>query len=410
HAAPSPDQRHHRPGEAEHRQAEQHPEQGGAAREGPAEHRHRAEEQDRDHDEGHAHPQEHPVDPGAVRAALVHDSPCPPPARPRAACAASHCWCARTTVDPALRYHGCGPVLSSAPCVLRRGAIGTTEPSRSHSSTAPPGSPIPGTDTWCTCSQATKPRAPSIVDQETPRPSIRAQARFASRNSATPPISITTPTSTVTTAPSGSPCTNIAVELSAVMSPAKASTPPSHIVPELDPARTVVGVMARSALCCIRLGSYRLVPRQHVAQPLDRGCLTGGSPSSTSRVVISSPAPATSSSLSIRPSAVRSAAAASRCASAAAGASTVTARIGVCWGTLASDLMRRTTIAAWATESTSAESWPWAASRSGADSGQGWVCTEPPRHHDQTSSVANTITGANRRSSTSSAIASAARA
>ena len=72
--------------------------------------------------------------------------------------------------------------------------------------------------------------------------------------------------------------------------------------------------------------------------------------------------------------------------------------------------MRRTTIAAWATESTSAESWPWAASRSGADSGQGWVCTEPPRHHDQTSSVANTITGANRRSSTSSAIASAARA
>src|SRR5699024_9015475 len=92
------------------------------------------------------------------------------------------------------------------------------------------------------------------------------------------------------------------------------------------------------------------------------------------------------------------------------GARTVTDRIGVLWETFASDLMRRTEIAACETESSRAGSSPPAASRRGADSGQGWVCTLPLRHHDQTSSVANTITGANRRSSTSRVIDSAARA
>ena len=51
-----------------------------------------------------------------------------------------------------------------------------------------------------------------------------------------------------------------------------------------------------------------------------------------------------------------------------------------------------------------------AAVRSGSADGHGARCTEPSRHHDQTSSVANGSTGANRRSSTSSAIARAARA
>ena len=51
-----------------------------------------------------------------------------------------------------------------------------------------------------------------------------------------------------------------------------------------------------------------------------------------------------------------------------------------------------------------------AAVRSGSAVGHGARCTEPSRHHDQTSSVANGSTGANRRSSTSRAIARAARA
>src|SRR5699024_5399325 len=103
-------------------------------------------------------------------------------------------------------------------------------------------------------------------------------------------------------------------------------------------------------------------------QLFDRGCLTGGSPSSTSRVRISSPSPAASSSVSIRPSAVRSAEAASRWASASCGATTVTASSGVFCETFASDLMRRSTIAARATESTSEASCPAAAVRSGAAS------------------------------------------
>src|SRR5699024_1320501 len=134
----------------------------------------------------------------------------------------------------------CGPVLSSTPCVLRSEATGTTVPSRSHSSTASPGSRICGTTTRCTCSHGTKPRAPNIVDQDTPRSSSRAQARRASRNSVIPAAITRSPRSTTSTALTTSLRTSSATEYSAVKNPMNTSTAPAHISPELDPARTVV--------------------------------------------------------------------------------------------------------------------------------------------------------------------------
>src|SRR5699024_7103985 len=156
------------------------------------------------------------------------------------ACWASHCWWARITASPARWYHRCGPVLSSTPCVLRSEATGTTVPSRSHSSTASPGSCICGTTTRCTCSHGTKPRAPNIVDQDTPRSSSRAQARRASRNSVIPAAITRSPRSTTSTALTTSLRTSSATEYSAVKNPMNTSTAPAHISPELDPARTVV--------------------------------------------------------------------------------------------------------------------------------------------------------------------------
>lgn len=95
---------------------------------------------------------------------------------------------------------------------------------------------------------------------------------------------------------------------------------------------------------------------------------------------------------------------------AAAGTVSVTAVIGVRIDTLASDFtLRRAARAAPAAATTPASASP-AATRSGSAVGQAARCTEPSRHHDQTSSVANGSTGAKRRRSVSSAMPSAARA
>jgi len=85
----------------------------------------------------------------------------------------------------------------------------------------------------------------------------------------------------------------------------------------------------------------------------------------------------------------------------------VTAAISVRIETLASDFtLRRAARAAPAAATTSASAEP-AADRRGAASGQAARCTDPSRHHDHTSSVANGSTGAKRRSIVSSAIRSA---
>ena len=91
----------------------------------------------------------------------------------------------------------------------------------------------------------------------------------------------------------------------------------------------------------------------------------------------------------------------------AAGTASSTAVISVRIDSLASDFTLRSAASAEPAATTTVGS---AAVRSGSATGHDARCTEPSRHHDQTSSVANGSTGANRRSSTSRAIARAARA
>ena len=111
-----------------------------------------------------------------------------------------------------------------------------------------------------------------------------------------------------------------------------------------------------------------------------------------------------------RPAARMSSSADSTPGRSAAGTASSTAVISVRIDTLASDLTLRSAASAApaARDHAGVGVAGGGAQRRGV--GHGARCTEPSRHHDQTSSVANGSTGANRRSSTSSARPSAARA
>ena len=107
---------------------------------------------------------------------------------------------------------------------------------------------------------------------------------------------------------------------------------------------------------------------------------------------------------------IRSVRTSSTCLASCSGSSKVTSKIGVFWLVLASDLSLRRLASTCPTAPTSSTSAPLAASRSQSLVGQGARCTLPVRYQDHTSSVANGMNGANRRTKVSTAIARVVRA